>query len=177
VEIGDLVWLGQRLADVGRAEIRAHAPDVPVAELIVMGDLLRNPPSTITSIAERTGYVQSRVSTAVAGIVERGWVETRSDPDDGRRTLAYVPERVRDEAQKYQRLAEARTLESLLAGLPPRRRQTIITALEELLVVLRRQALEDHPGTNGALHRGLRSEPDPTPSQRTTVRRSRSGRG
>src|ERR1700733_6538098 len=122
MKVGDLIWLGQRLADAGRAEIRANAPDVPTAELILMGDLLRSPPSPITSITERTGYAQSRVSTAVAGMVARGWAQTRSDPSDGRRTLVSVPDDVRAEADKYQRLSEARALDRLLAGLPPRRR-------------------------------------------------------
>jgi len=159
VKVGDLIWLGQRLADAGRSEVRAHAPEIPTAELILMGDLLSNSPSTITSLAERSGYAQSRVSTAVSGMVERGWAQTRSDPADGRRTLVFVPEDVRREAQEFQSLSEARALDLLLAGLPVDRRQRILQALEELLDVLREQAQEDHPGTSGALHRGLSSHP------------------
>jgi MarR family transcriptional regulator, 2-MHQ and catechol-resistance regulon repressor len=172
VKVGDLVWLGQRLADAGRSEIRASAPDIPAAELIVMGDLLSNPPSTITSLAERTGYVQSRVSTAVAGMVKRGWAQTRSDPADGRRTLVFIPEDVRREAQKFQALSEARTLDHLLADLPPDRRQAIIEGLEELLDVLRRQAGPEHLGPGGALHRGLGSDPDQLPPGRSPATRS-----
>jgi MarR family transcriptional regulator, 2-MHQ and catechol-resistance regulon repressor len=164
VKIGDLIWLGQRLADAGRTEISAHAPDVPTAELILMGDLLNHPPSTITALAERTGYAQSRVSTAVAGVVERGWAQTRSDPADGRRTLVFVPERVRREAQEFQGNSEARTLDRLLAGLPASRRKTIIHALDELLEVLRHQAEEDRPGTSSALHRALSSTSHPDPA-------------
>jgi MarR family 2-MHQ and catechol resistance regulon transcriptional repressor len=158
VKVGDLVWLGQRLADAGRSEIRAYAPDIPAAELIVMGDLLSNPPSTITSLAERTGYAQSRVSTAVSGIVKRGWAQTRTDAADRRRTLVFIPDDVRRDAERFQSLSQARALDLLLAGLPPDRRQAIIEDLEELLDVLRRQAGQDHPGTGGALHRGLGSD-------------------
>ena len=141
----DLIWLGQRLADAGRSEIRASAPDVPTAELVLMGDLLTNSPSTVTSLAERTGYAQSRVSTAVAGMVERGWARTRSDPEDGRRTVVYVPEDVLGAAQSYQSLSEARALDRLLADLPLRRRQAIVRALEELVDVLRQQGEPGHP--------------------------------
>lgn len=176
MKVGDLIWLGQRLADAGRSEIRAYAPEIPTAELIVMGDLLSNPPSTITSLAERTGYAQSRVSTAVSGMVERGWAQTRSDPADGRRTLVFVPEDVRREAQEFQSLSEARTLDHLLADLPPRRQQAIIRGLEELLGVLRQQAGEDHPGPGGALHRGLSSHPDQPPPRRSPAVRARSRR-
>lgn len=176
MKVGDLIWLGQRLADAGRSEVRAHAPEIPTAELIVMGDLLNNSPSTITSLAERTGYAQSRVSTAVLGMVERGWAQTGSDPADGRRTLVFVPDDVRSRAQEFQSLSEARTLDLLLAGLPPSRRQTIIRGLEELLDVLRQQAHEGHPGTSGALHRGLSSPPDQARPRRSSAARARSRR-
>ena len=59
-----------------------------------MYDLLDHGPSTITELAERTGYAQSRVSSAVAGLCERSWTQTRSDPADGRRTIVHVPDKV-----------------------------------------------------------------------------------
>ena len=153
MKLTDLIWLGQRLAEAGRTEMRAHAAGVPTAELLIMGDLLDNPPSTITALAERTGYAQSRVSTAVASMVERGWAQTRSDPNDGRRTLVFVPDRVRREAQEFRSDTENRTLDRLLAGRSPARRKAIIAALEELLELLREQETEEPPGTKGAPHR------------------------
>jgi MarR family 2-MHQ and catechol resistance regulon transcriptional repressor len=137
VKAGDLIWLGQRLADAGRTELRAHAPDIPTAELILMGDLLNHPPSTITSIAERTGYAQSRVSTAVAAMLARGWVQTHSDPTDGRRTLVSVRDAIRREASEFQNRSDSHIVEHLLSGLPSNRRTTIIKSLEELLEILR----------------------------------------
>jgi MarR family transcriptional regulator, 2-MHQ and catechol-resistance regulon repressor len=166
MKVGDLIWLGQQLADAGRAEIRANAPDVPTAELIVMGDLLDSPPSTITAIAERTGYAQSRVSTAVAGIVERGWAKTGSDPTDGRRTVVFIPEEMRVEARKYQGQSQARALDRLLLALPPHRRETMTAALEELLAALRQQDVDDHAGTTAGLHRGLEPQSDRLPTPR-----------
>jgi MarR family 2-MHQ and catechol resistance regulon transcriptional repressor len=158
----DLIWLGQRLAEAGRIEIRAQAADVPTAELLLMGDLLDHPPSTITALAERTGYAQSRVSTAVSSMVKRGWAQTRSDPKDGRRTLVFVPDRVRRAAQDFRRDTENQTLEHLLAGRSPARRKTIIAALEELLEVLREPARDERPGVRAAPHRRLESDPEPT---------------
>jgi hypothetical protein len=43
--------------------------------------------------------------------------------------------------------AETRTLDELLADRPQARRQAIITALEELLGMLREQAAEEQPST------------------------------
>src|ERR1700731_4067465 len=118
VNVKDLIWLGQRLAEAGRADIRQLAPGVPTAEVIVMYDLLDHGPSTITELAERTGYVQSRVSSAVAGLCERHWAETRSDPSDGRRTVVYVPDDVQGQARQVQaRNANDEVLAPLLAEL------------------------------------------------------------
>src|SRR3954467_3618797 len=78
----DLIWLGERLAQTGRLDMRAQQPGVPAIEFVVMRHLVDGPPSTITSLVSRTGYAQSRVSTAVASLVERGWAQTESDPSD-----------------------------------------------------------------------------------------------
>jgi len=165
MKTADLIWLGQRLAEAGRSEMRAHAADVPTAELLIMGDLLDNPPSTITALAERTGYAQSRVSTAVASMVKRGWAQTRSDPTDGRRTLVFVPDRVRRDAQEFRSNTENQTLDHLLDGRSPTRRKAIIAALEELLDVLREQASEEPPGSNAIRHRA----PDPASEAATRI--------
>src|ERR1700676_4284056 len=100
VNVRDLIWLGQRLVEAGRVDIRELAPGVPTAELVVMYDLLDHGPSTITELTERTGYAQSRVSTAVAGLAERHWGETRSDPADRRRTIVHVPKEVQRRARQ-----------------------------------------------------------------------------
>lgn len=134
----DLIWLGQRLVEAGQADIRELAPGVPTAELIVMYDLLDHGPSTITELADRTGYAQSRVSTAVVGLCERNWAQTRSDPADGRRTVVDVPDEVQRQARKVQaRNANDEVLQPLLAELPARRREAIIRALTDLHDVLR----------------------------------------
>src|ERR1700749_3376551 len=64
VRVVELIWLGQQLTEIGRSQLQANAPGVPRHELVVMADLIENAPSTITDIAQRPGYVQSRVSAA-----------------------------------------------------------------------------------------------------------------
>src|ERR1700727_2863644 len=80
----DLIWLGHRLVDTGRLETQARARGIPTAEFIVMRSLLEDSPTTITALANRTGYAQRRTSTAVSDLVKRGWAYTGSDPADGR---------------------------------------------------------------------------------------------
>ncbi len=70
-----------------------------------MRSSLNHPPSTITALAERTGYVQSRVSTAVAGMVARVGQDAvrprRWPPDAG-----VGPDDVRSEAQEFKAAAK-----------------------------------------------------------------------
>jgi MarR family transcriptional regulator, 2-MHQ and catechol-resistance regulon repressor len=168
--VRDLIWLGQRLTDAGRADIRGLAPGVPTAELIVMYDLLDNGPSTISELAERTGYVQSRVSSAVVGLRGRNWAETRSDPADGRRTIVYVPEGVQDQAQQVQaRSANEEILQPLLAELPARRREAVIRALTDLHDLLRNHDNETRAARDSAqeVHRLLSPEPSSPPRSST----------
>jgi DNA-binding MarR family transcriptional regulator len=137
VNVTDLIWLGQRLTAAGRAELQDSAPGLPIADLIVMGDLMIHSPSSIKEIAARTGYVQSRVSTSVASIVERGWAVIDQDPADGRRTLVVVPAETLKRAKSYQRQAQTRALDHLLEHVPVRRRRAVEAALTELVTALR----------------------------------------
>ena len=136
----DLIWLGERLADIGRQEMRAQQPGVPAAEFVVMRHVVEGPPCTITSLARRTGYAQSRVSTAVASLVERGWAQTESDPSDARRTLVSAPDHIRRAARDGLN-AENGALDRLLDRQSSTRRQAISKALDELLDTLREETV------------------------------------
>jgi MarR family 2-MHQ and catechol resistance regulon transcriptional repressor len=164
VNVRDLIWLGQRLVEAGQADIRELAPGVPTAELIVMYDLLDHGPSTITGLADRTGYAQSRISSAVVGLCERNWAQTRSDPADGRRTVVAVPDEVQRQARQVQaRNANQEVLQPLLAELPPRRREAIIRALTDLHDLLRNRDSGTAPARDSAreVHRLLSPNPPP----------------
>jgi len=137
VKLVELIWLGQRIAEVGRQQLQVSAPDVPTAELVVMYDLIDNTPSSIKDIARRTGYAQSRISVAVASLAEKAWIQIEADPSDARRTIAVIPEQARASYLAFQQVAEDKLADALLDGVPADRRPGLMTALEELLVVLR----------------------------------------
>lgn len=137
------MWLGHRLVELGRKDMHAYAPGVPVAELIVMEDLLRNAPTSIGPVAERTGYAQSRVSTAVTALSARGWVDVAPDPQDRRRTLVRIPAEIEAAATELRSGTEARTLALILDELPEERSAAISKALEELLDVLQQVGVAD----------------------------------
>jgi MarR family 2-MHQ and catechol resistance regulon transcriptional repressor len=147
VKLLELIWLGQQITKAGHRQLQVSAPGIPTAELVVMHDLIDHAPTTITAIAQRTGYAQSRVSAAVASMVERAWVQTEADPSDGRRTVVVIPGQTLADARAYQEVAESRLIDALLDGVPHHRRPALMQALEELLAAFRERT-ERPSGTN-----------------------------
>lgn len=89
----ELYRLGRRLAKLGERTLRGSgAGPFNAGVRAILEDLVSAPGSSIRHITERTGFPQSHVSTVVAKLRDAGLVRTRSDPADGRRTLAWVTE-------------------------------------------------------------------------------------
>jgi len=61
-------------------------------EAAVLEDVITHPESSVSEIAEHTGFVQSHVSASVARLAQRGVLTTGSDPTDGRRTRVRATE-------------------------------------------------------------------------------------
>ncbi|WP_225828584.1 MarR family transcriptional regulator [Streptomyces naphthomycinicus] len=86
------------------------------AMLVVLGDIVSRPGTTVGEIAARTGLPRSQVSAAVARLEQAGSVGTEPDPADRRRRL------IRPGAEPSVRVAEVRaatvddTLTAALAG-------------------------------------------------------------
>jgi DNA-binding MarR family transcriptional regulator len=139
VKLVEMIWLGEQIAKTGRQQLQDYVPGIPIAELVVMADLVDHAPSTITDITQRTGYAQSRVSAAVASMVEREWVWTEADPADGRRTVVVISEQARTDAKALQKEAEDRLMAALLDGTAPEQQTELAKALEELLIILRKR--------------------------------------
>ena len=141
----DLIWLGQQLTAAGRKEAERNAPGIPIAELVIMGDLIKFSPSTVTEIAARTGYAQSRVSTAVTSVVAHGWATTRPDSGDGRRTLVEISDEVTQWSQLEQKKLQRKPFDDMLDGVEPKRRDAIERALDDLLDILRARKATSSP--------------------------------
>ncbi|MGW5388124.1 MarR family winged helix-turn-helix transcriptional regulator [Nocardia sp. NPDC003963] len=82
--------LGRRLVELARHASTYPGDRIPSAgETAVLGEVVEHPGCSIRQLCERTGFVQSHVSTLVAGLVDRGLLRTETDPTDRRRTLIY----------------------------------------------------------------------------------------
>ncbi|MFB6836847.1 MarR family transcriptional regulator [Streptomyces sp. NPDC056361] len=151
---------GVELFLLGRTLMKIGEQAMPQAEsgsrgsvrsvLVVLGDLVSHPGTTVGEIATRTGLPQSQVSTAVARLQEAGSVDTRPDPADRRRRLIHPA------ANPSARVAEVRagTIDDALAaaltapdGTPPH--PDTLRGLTEALDLLSRhltpEAVGRHP--------------------------------
>jgi DNA-binding MarR family transcriptional regulator len=140
MRLDELYRLGRSLQELAQSAMsRDTDPRVAPAEVVVIRDLLAHAPSTISEIAARTGFVHSRVSTAVAALRDRGWAVTSIDETDRRRTIAAVTERVRQGATETRAQRAEPILTDYLQDLTAERRTELIAALEEL-----HRALSEH---------------------------------
>ncbi|MET8025333.1 helix-turn-helix domain-containing protein [Streptomyces avermitilis] len=88
----ELFLLGRTLMKIGEQAMpqpEAAARGSVRSVLVVLGDIVTRPGTTVGEIAARTGLPQSQVSTAVARLEEAGSVNTRPDPADRRRRLIH----------------------------------------------------------------------------------------
>ncbi|MGW0045386.1 MarR family winged helix-turn-helix transcriptional regulator [Rhodococcus sp. NPDC003348] len=108
-----LVWTLRRFG-----EQEAGLSRLPQSEIEVLRVLAERPGSTVSEIARLLGLQSSNVSTTVRHLVERGLVERRADPGDGRsHRLHQTPLAVRNN----QRIDEMWTdgVRRLLADMSP----------------------------------------------------------
>jgi DNA-binding MarR family transcriptional regulator len=142
VELSDLYQLGRRITELAYQEMGGSELDLTPSEFLVLRDLFMNGQSSITDTVARTGLAQSKVSTSVAKLRDRGWVQTSPDPSDGRKTLAAVTEQVKLQGDRRRARSVQDALDLVLADAEPAEREELTAALERLHQLL----VGEHPG-------------------------------
>jgi MarR family 2-MHQ and catechol resistance regulon transcriptional repressor len=142
MEMSDLYQLGRRLTELAYEGMGAGGLEISPSEFLVLRDLYMNGESSIGETVERTGLAQSRVSTSVANLRERGWIETGAHPQDGRKTLVRVTKQVKLEGNRRRGQSASGALDRVLADAKPAERAQLAKALERLHQLL----VEPHAG-------------------------------
>lgn len=132
MEMHQLYKLGRTLIDAAQRAQGVTEHRITPSEHLVLRDLFFNGQSSISEIVARTDIAQSRVSICIKQLAERGWVATATDPADGRKTLARVTERVKDEGARRRVMNAEDALAPLLANCSASERRAITDALERL---------------------------------------------
>lgn len=93
MNLAELHYVGKMLMECAANGMQALGKDsLSATELVVAETLLVLGPVSIGDIARRTGFVQSRISTVVADLHERGIVRVYTDGRDRRRTIVEITE-------------------------------------------------------------------------------------
>ena len=143
MEMSDLYQLGRRLTELAYEGMGAGELEISPSEFLVLRDLYMNGESSIGATVERTGLAQSRVSTSVTNLRERGWVETGPDPTDKRKTLARVTKQVKLEGDRRRGQSASGALNRVLADAKPSERAQLAKALERLHQLLVQPHLDE----------------------------------
>ncbi len=128
----DLFILGRALTDVAFRATGAAEQGLSASEFAVLQDVFDHEPTPISAIVVRTGVAQSRVSTAVQHLADRGWFLTRSDPADRRKTIVEVTDKVRTEGSRVRQIDVGQALAPLFDGCDADEREWALSALERL---------------------------------------------
>jgi DNA-binding MarR family transcriptional regulator len=110
----------RRLVRLLRVSARASERLVGIsgAQLFLLQQLAEGGPCSINTLAERTLTHQSSVSVVVGKLIERGLVDRRPSPEDGRRVEVALTPAGRGLLRESPPMAQARLISGLRA-LPP----------------------------------------------------------
>ncbi|KPC62529.1 MarR family winged helix-turn-helix transcriptional regulator [Streptomyces chattanoogensis] len=131
MNLAELHHLGRRLTAAATSAMKG-ASDLGSTELLVLECLDTIGPQPVGGIAQRTGFAQSRVSTVVASLHERGLVELRADPADRRRTVTKIADHARTQAREARSRDAESTLRQMLPALADTEVDAVIAALKTL---------------------------------------------
>lgn len=133
LEAGELLHLARRLMEIARDTlVDAGDPTLSPGELAVVTDVLYHPGSTVSAITGRTGFAQSRVSTALVSLRALGAIVTVRDEHDRRRTVVHPGPALRAAlAERVRRPVDA-ALRRRLGGMPGERMDEVLAAMAEL---------------------------------------------
>jgi MarR family 2-MHQ and catechol resistance regulon transcriptional repressor len=101
MNLAELHYVGKMLMECAVNGMQALGREsLTATELVVAETLLVLGPASIGDIARRTGFVQSRISTVVADLHERGIVRVYTDGRDRRRTIVEISEASRTDVAR-----------------------------------------------------------------------------
>ncbi|WP_281873335.1 MarR family winged helix-turn-helix transcriptional regulator [Nocardia sputorum] len=143
-----LYRLARRLTELSRQADIAPGDRLPSpGEMAILGEVAEYPGCSIRQLCERTGFVQSHVSTIVAGLAERGLLVTDTDPADRRRTLVHPGEQLTRGIDRRRRPIDDTLASALGDPAAARRAAALLEELATLLLDEHRPTVAPRPST------------------------------
>lgn len=115
-------------------------PPLTPGELSVLSILVGHPePTTISELRKKTHFAQSRVSSVVQSLDQRGWVAVTTPSHDRRSTLVQAKREVIESARRVVAQAIEPQLAKALSSASEPELKAIVRGIETLNAVLERQ--------------------------------------
>ena len=139
INLGDIHYLARCLREHAlAASVPVLDPPLVASEITVLDYLFRYPEGArIGDIARGTLLAQSRVSTVVTRLKNRGWITTRVPPEDARSTVVAVHPEVIAGTQRFLQEDASALIERMLPGASQSERSAVIRGLSILVRELR----------------------------------------
>lgn len=112
-------------------ERRLGLDPIPLSEVDVLSHVLDHPEQSVKQVAVALALQPSNVSTTVGQLVERGLLERRPDPHDGRRHLLVATAQARRDRERIDE-AWTRVIGEFLHSLPDDERAAALAATAPL---------------------------------------------
>jgi len=136
MDAGELYRLARALQAVA-VEAMVDADEVATAaEILIVNDISDHAGTTITAIAERSGFSQAAVSKTVAALVTAGIATTAADPRDRRRTTVTMEPAAMEMLRGRGRRPALERLQQ--QGLSREDAAALLASADELAALLRR---------------------------------------
>ncbi len=130
------------VARLRRIAPEAIASPVSPAHLVMLDYLYTTPGCSLHDLASGIGLRAPTVSVAIRQLERHGWVVRHPHPRD-RRALQLFLTPKGEAVYRHALAAHGRKFETLLAGLTPEERQTLLALLERALQAV--EARDSHP--------------------------------
>ncbi|BCK53613.1 MarR family winged helix-turn-helix transcriptional regulator [Nocardia wallacei] len=131
--------IGQQLIRLGRIRERTNAQiaaasggEIEISAYSIIFRLLADGPMRSGTLAEAMFSDASTISRQVAGLVKRGLIERRADPDDGRASVLTVTDAGRELAEQL-RKRRVEMLEHIVADWDRADREQLATLLRRFV--------------------------------------------
>lgn len=140
MNLGDIHYIARCLREHAlAASIPVLDPPLIASEVAVLYHLVRHlEGARIGDIARGTRFAQSRVSTVVTRLKKRGWITTRTLPEDARSTVVVIRPEVLAGTQRVLQGNASALIERMLPGASQPERSAVIHGLSILIRELRR---------------------------------------
>ncbi len=137
--------LMHRMSQINRGEISRTRFDLSISQLELLKFIGANSGCHIQDVAEGLNLTPPTVSVSIRRLEEEGWVERRSDPNDGRATCLYLTDK---SAQALQHTVnhQMKMAQSLLGELNQKEQNQLLALLEKAII-----GMENHTNERDSL--------------------------